>query len=316
MSRTRAPGLSSVPTPSAPATSATIGQPGKDMSAAHGGRERHRRRLRPRPGPPQRGPGRSRLDGPATRHLRSVGSAHLVGLDDAGCRPAGGAGPGESLRRCGALSAAGALTSAARPRLGRGETPHVAQRQRRQQLDRIRLGDRHERGRVRTVRVRRADCRRSPRATRAFLRIPAPIPAANRGRTLRRGPDIRDRGSDRGPGSPGGGRCRPRAATTAGPGCSRRLRRRTAGRDRLAPPGDRSRQVRSVRPVAAVGQMAARHRRGPASASRARCAMPRSTTDDRVPGWGTGPLTSPDGTARPHRNGCRPAAITENTDQH
>ena len=30
----RAPGLSSVPTRSAPATSATIGQPGKDMSAA------------------------------------------------------------------------------------------------------------------------------------------------------------------------------------------------------------------------------------------------------------------------------------------
>ena len=76
MSRMRAPGLSSVPTRSAPATSATIGQPGKDMSAAHGGRGRHRGRLRPRPGPPQRGPGRSRLDGPATRHLWSVGSAH------------------------------------------------------------------------------------------------------------------------------------------------------------------------------------------------------------------------------------------------
>jgi len=48
----------STPSPSAPATGATIGQPGKDMSAAHGGRERHRRRLRPRPGPPHRGPGR------------------------------------------------------------------------------------------------------------------------------------------------------------------------------------------------------------------------------------------------------------------
>jgi len=174
--------------------------------------------------------------------------------------------------------------------------PPVAQRQRRQQLDRLRLGDRDERGCVRTGRVRRAECRRSPRSTRGFPRIPAPLPAANRGRTLR--PDIRDRGSDPGPGSPGGGRCRPRAATTASPRCPRRLRRRTAGRDRLAPPGDRSRQVRSVRPVAAVGQTAARHRRGPASPSRARCAMPRTTTDDRVPGLGTGPLTSPDGKQR------------------
>ena len=148
----------------------------------------------------------------------------LVWLDDAGCRPAGGAGPGESsaaLRRAVRGRRAHLGSSAVR---AAEKPPPVAQRQRRQQVDRIRLGDRHERGRVRTVRVRRADCRRSPRATRAFLRIPAPTPAANRGRTLRRGPDIRDRGSDPGPGSSGGGRCRPRAATTAGPGCPRSAR--------------------------------------------------------------------------------------------
>ena len=245
LSRTRAPGLSSVPTPSAPATSATIGQPGKDMSAAHGGRERHRRRLRPRPGPPHRGPGRlvSVATGwacntsPQVRRICAPGRARRRRLS-----PGGRRGPRRIVCGVAARCPRPARSPQQLDRLGRGETPPVAQRQRRQQLDRLRLGDRHERGRVRTARVRRADCRRSPRATRASLRIPAPIPAANRDRTLR--PDIRDRGSDPGPGSPGGGRCRPRAATTAGPGCPRRLRRRTAGRDRLAPPGDRSRHVR------------------------------------------------------------------------
>ena len=122
-----------------------------------------------------------------------------------------------------------------------------------------------------------------------------------------------------------------------------------ATRDQAAPVADdvdreqQQRQVHAVRDASAAGQPAAIGSRRPVTApatsgpsdrsprsdgrpldidaglpqrSRARYAMPRTTTDDRVPGLGTGPLTSPDGTARPHRNGCRPAAIAENTDQH
>ena len=256
MSRTRAPGLSSVPTPSAPATSATIGQPGKDMSAAHGGRERHRRRLRPRPGPPQRGPGRSRLDGPATRHLRSVGSAHLVGARRRRLSPGGMRGPRRIVCGVAARCPRPARSPQQLGRLGRGETPHVAQRQRRQQLDRLRLGDRHERGRVRTVRVRRADCRRSPRATRAFLRIPAPIPAANRGRTLRRDP----------------------TSAIAG-----------GTRDQAAPVVDgvdreqQQRQVHAVRDASAAGQPAAIGSRHPVTAPAKSDPSDRSPRSDRRP---------------------------------
>ena len=131
----------------------------------------------------------------------------------------GGPGAGRSVpARVGSTSAArpryvaaGALTSGGLGRLGRGETPHVAQHQqhplpRRRQLDRLGPGDRHERGRVPTVRARRADCRR---VTMSGSRV-------------------------------------------------------------------------------SYGKTAARHQRRPASASRARCAMARTTTDDRVPGLAHG----------------------------
>lgn len=247
---------------------------------------------------------RSRPDGPATRHLRSVGSAHPGRARRRRLSPGGRRRPRRIVCGVAERCPRPARASHKLGRLGRGETPHVAQRQRRQQVDRLRLGDRHERGRVRTGRVRRVDCRRSPRATRAFLRIPAPIP-----RPTVAGPFD--------PTSAIAGATRDQAAPLVdGVDRERKQRQVQAVRDRLAPPGDRSRHVRSVRPVAAVAKMDARHRREPASPSRARCAMPRTTTDDRVPGLRTRPLTSPDGTAHPHRNGCRPAAITENTDQH
>ena len=255
---------------------------------------------------------RSRPDGPATRHLRSVGSAHPGRARRRRLSPGGRRRPRRIV--CGVAERRprpARASQQARPSRPR-RTPHAAQRQRRQQVDRLRLGDRHERGRVRTGRVRRVDCRRSPRATRAFLRIPAPIP-----RPTVAGPFD--------PTSAIAGATRDQAAPVVD-GVDREQQQRQvhAVRDASAagqPAAIGSRHpvtapATSVRPVAAVGQTAARHRRGPASASRARCAMPRTTTDDRVPGSRTGPLTSPDGTAHPHRNGCRPAAITVNTDQH